>query len=103
MRKIKVIIKQPGKEPYTAWISDSLENLQRTVGGYIETVTLATDCVLIVNEEGRLLDLPYNCSICGLDLFGTVIVAGVNGDEFADCPECARELLFGGEKANVRG
>lgn len=103
MRKIKVVIKQPGKEAYTAWISDSLDNLQRTVGGYIETVTLATDCVLIVNEEGRLLGLPHNCNICGLELFGTVIVAGIDGDEFADCPEGARELLFGRRKAHVRG
>ncbi|MBS6476066.1 MAG: DUF3846 domain-containing protein, partial [Clostridiales bacterium] len=51
MNKIKVIIKRPDSKPYTTWISNSLENLQRTVGGYIETVTLATDCVLIVNEE----------------------------------------------------
>ncbi|MBS6476095.1 MAG: DUF3846 domain-containing protein, partial [Clostridiales bacterium] len=68
------------------------------VGGYIETVTLATDCVLIVNEEGRLLDLPYNCNICGLDLFGTVIVAGVDGDEFADCPKGVKEFIFGEKK-----
>lgn len=95
MKKIKVIVKRPDSKPYTTWISNSLENLQRTVDGYIETVTLATDCVLIVNEEGRLLGLPYNCNICGLDIFGTVIVAGVDGDEFADCLDGAKELIFG--------
>lgn len=55
--KIKVIIKRPGVKPYATNISDSLENLQRTVDGYIETVTLAENLVLICNEEGRIRKL----------------------------------------------
>lgn len=50
--KIKVIIKQPGRAPYVTNISNTLENLQKTVDGYIETVTLCSDLVIICNEEG---------------------------------------------------
>lgn len=86
MRKIKVIIKEPGKKPRGVNISCSLENLQKTVGGYIETVTLSSDCVIICNEEGRIKNLPYCCNVCGVDFVGTIIIAGVEGDEFSDIP-----------------
>lgn len=83
-RKVSVIIKRPGEKPYKTNISDSLKNLQNTVGGKIETVRLCADMAFIVNEGGRLLGLPYNCTVCGIELYGTVIVIGVNGDEFDD-------------------
>lgn len=66
------------------------------MGGYIEAVTLMSDCALIVNEEGRLIGLPYNCTIIDLDLVGPVLVVGIKGEEFADCPLPAMRLLFGG-------
>lgn len=84
--KIRVIIKDPGKKPRCVNISNTLENLQKTVGGYIETVTIASDMVIICNEEGRLLDLPYNCNVCGIDYVGTIIFCGVSEDEFCDVP-----------------
>lgn len=86
MNKIKVIIKRPGEMPEIQTIPNELEALQTIVGGYIEAVTLATDLVIICNEEGKLLDLPYNCDICGASFVGTIIFAGINGDEFADVP-----------------
>ena len=69
MRKIKVIIKEPGKKPRCVNISDTLENLQKTVDGYIETVSFATDFVVICDEEGRLKNKPYCCNICGVNFF----------------------------------
>lgn len=86
MKKIKVIVKRPDSVPYSTHISNSHENLQKTVGGYIETVTLASDCVVICNEEGMLKRFPYNCNICGVDFVGTIVIAGINGDEFSDIP-----------------
>jgi hypothetical protein len=76
------------------WISDSLENLQKTVGGYIETVTLDNGVVLICNEEGRIRDMPYNFTLRRIHgiipihnpIFGTVIACGAESDEFADIP-----------------
>ena len=85
-KKIKVIIKQPGRAPYSTYISNTLKNLQNTVRGYIETVTLAEDFVVICNEEGAIDDMPYNCTLCGVQLFGPLIFAGVKEDEFSDIP-----------------
>ena len=84
--KISVIIKQPGRVPYKTAISPSLKNLQATVGGYIEAVTLASDLVVICNEEGRFMGLPHNCEVCGVDFVGTIVFLGVSGEEFADIP-----------------
>lgn len=82
--KIKVIIKRPDeKYGHVTNISNTLENLQKTVGGYIETLTMP-GYTLIVNEEGIPLCMPFNCKVAGFNLFGTIIVAGVKGDEFAD-------------------
>ncbi len=86
--KIKVIIKQPGRAPYVTNISNTLENLQKTVDGYIETVTVCSDLVIICNEEGKLRGLPHNCKVCGLDFVGTIIFCGIDGDEFCDVPMC---------------
>ena len=59
--QILVIIKEPGKAPRVEPLFDNdLKAFQKAVGGYIETVTLATDLVIICNEEGRLKELPYN-------------------------------------------
>ena len=83
--KILVWIKEPHKKAHHVWISSSLHNLQKTVGGYIETLTLAQDMVIICNEEGRLAGLEHNCFICGHDFVGTIIIAGVKDEEFASC------------------
>ena len=86
--KIKVIIKEPGRYPRSVHISDTLENLQRTVGGYIETVTLASDLCVICDEEGRLKGKEHCCSLGGIDFCGTVILCGVDAEncEFCDIP-----------------
>ena len=85
--KIDCIIKRPD-EPYghkTA-VSDTLENLQRIVGGYIECVHVTEDLVIICNEEGKLLGLEPNMRF-GIDyLVGTIIVVGNDGDSFGDIP-----------------
>ena len=106
MKKISVLIKRPGVKAYHTYISNTLENLQKTVGGYIETVTPLNDLVLICNEEGRIKGLPYNFTMFGVDFFGTVIFAGVDGDEFCDVPfeyKDAKQMfprLFEGGKVN---
>lgn len=91
--KIKVIVKDPGKPARVVWISNTLENLQRTVGGYIETVTISTDVVIICNEEGKLLGLPHNCRLCGCDFVGTLIIVGIDKDEFCSLSDEIIRLL----------
>lgn len=70
-------------------IENELEALQRAVGGYIETVTIAEDCCLIVDEEGLLKGKPINhlASRLGRPLVGDVLVVGVEYDHFIDVPD----------------
>ena len=84
--RITVFIKQPGGELYEEKIPNTLETLQKIVEGYIETVTIANDCVIICNEEGKVKGLPENCRVCGVDFVGTIIFAGVEEDRFCDMP-----------------
>lgn len=93
---IKVLVKHPGHPAFFCHTANTLEAFQGLVGGYIETVTLAEDMVLICNEEGFLCGLPDNCEICGMRLVGTIVLSGVDGEEFADVPmdmEAARQLF----------
>ena len=91
MSKIKAIIKRPDeKYGHIANISNTLENLQKTVGGKIETVYLGRGLILIVNEEGKLMNLEPNFRT-GRGFFadtivGTAIVVGANGEHFGDVP-----------------
>ena len=94
---MKVLIKEPGKPWVTAEVENTLEALQSAVGGYIETLTIAADepLVLIMDEEGRLNDKPYNMTIGGVDLVGTLLLCGKDGDEFVDVPDwVARGLAY---------
>ena len=86
MGMISALVKRPGEAPRHVNVSNSLQALQKNVGGYIETVTVAEDMVIICNEEGRLLGLPYNCTICGVDFVGPILMVGTEGEEFADLP-----------------
>ncbi|MEE0119889.1 MAG: DUF3846 domain-containing protein, partial [Agathobaculum butyriciproducens] len=56
---MKAIRKEPGCAPELIDIYNTLKALQTEVGGYIETVTIASDAVVICNEEGALLGMPY--------------------------------------------
>lgn len=91
---MKAIIKEPGKKPRITEIENNLAALQEAVGGYIETVTLAKDCCIICNEEGRLQGLPYNLTFGGISFVGTVLFVGVVGDEFADLGERKRNFFM---------
>lgn len=86
MTFISALVKRPGEPPRHVNVSNSLEALQKNVGGYIEAVTIATDLVIICNEEGLLRGLPYNCRVCGVDFVGTILMVGRDGEEFADLP-----------------
>ena len=90
MSKISVLIKEPGGKPRHVNIENTLKNLQRTVGGYIETVSLTSSfgkhLVIICNEEGKLLGLEPNVMLFGELFVGTIIIAGVKDDEFCDLP-----------------
>lgn len=84
---MKALIKNPGEESFREIIiPNNLRLLQQLVGGYIETVTLATDTCVICNEEGRIMGMQPNCNYCGIDFVGPILIVGTNGDDFCDVP-----------------
>ena len=73
--KIKVIIKRPDeKAGHVTNISASLKNLQKTVEGYIQTVTVGQDpkVIMICNEEGKIQKLQKNFKMGG-EIFFDII------------------------------
>lgn len=89
MEKIKVLIVEPNHVPETAEIDNSLESLQKIVGGLIEALYPYEDAVaLIVNEEGKLLGLPLNRWMRDEEgviydvIAGTFLVVGLTEDNF---------------------
>ena len=83
---IRVYVIKPGQDPYQSIMKNELAAFQEAVGGYIEVVTLANDCAIICDEEGLLKDYPLNCEICGHWFFGTIVIVGIDGEEFTDAP-----------------
>ena len=89
--KVRCIIKRPDeKYGHVTNISTSLKNLQKIVGGFIQTVTLTDNTVIICNEEGKINGLEPNF-IIGTAPFqdvivGEAIVIGTDGEDFCDLP-----------------
>lgn len=81
-KEMRVLVKEPGKAAELREIPNTLEALQGIVGGYIETVWLSDNSVLVCNEEGKLQGLPVNFRIFGDVIVGTALFAGVSGEEF---------------------
>lgn len=90
--KVRCIIKRPDERyGHVTNISTSLKNLQKTVGGDIERVTLVPGhSVILCNEEGKIRGLPHNIFFRGYPFFdnivGDLIVIGVDeeAEDFTD-------------------
>ena len=93
MEKIKEIIKRPDeKKGHVTFVSNTLENLQRNVGGNIEVFRFASDCAVICNEDGKMLGLESNCVCVGELFVGDILIVGIDGSEFCDVPESVLEM-----------
>jgi hypothetical protein len=86
---MKVIIKKPGQLGYEKDIPNTLEALQAEVDGNIEVITMNSRLLAIVNEEGRLMNLPEN--VC--KLVGNIVFCGKDGEEFGDIDSESADLL----------
>lgn len=103
--KTRVIIKRPDEDyGHLTNISFSMDNLQKTVGGPIEVVNIGNSLLgeplrMIINEEGKLRNLPFNFMLPQYGgwtrdfIVGTVIVCGMNeaGDNFGNIPITFKE------------
>ena len=89
---MKVAIVPELSDVYFRHIPNTLEALQAEVGGYIETVRLTKELLLIINEEGPLMDMPENQHLKGI--VGPAVIVhnragdpefhGLSDDEIAD-------------------
>lgn len=92
---MKVLVLEPMKHPYVKEIDGSLSSFQELIGGYLEAVYFSPDqpVVMILNEEGKLRELPMNRSLRDnngniLDIIhGTAFIAGTDGEELCSMPE----------------
>ena len=82
---MRVIIKEPNEDARIEDIENTLDELQRIVGGYIEVIPLTFDDIIICNEEGKLKDLPHNFNMpVHGSIVGTVIICSDDGEDFTD-------------------
>lgn len=75
---------EPDLTPYEKSIN-GLHEMQNTVGGLIQAIYPFEDQVAVVcNEEGLLLNLPFNRSMEGGygGVFGTFFVCGLGQEDF---------------------
>lgn len=102
--KLTVLLIEPGCYPKTIEIEPGLKALQRAVGGWVETVYPWEDkAAIIVNEEGKLEQLPLNRALRTNEgeiydiTAGNMLIVGLGIDNFASLtPEQLRhyEALF---------
>lgn len=95
MGNIRAIVKRADEQyGHVTRISNTLSNLQTQVGGYIECVTDPDGrFVILCDEEGRMKDKPYNCTVdfgphrYRVSFVGDIIAVGMGEEDFADLPE----------------
>lgn len=82
-----VLLIQPGEKSALAEISETLETMQKIVGGYIQVLYPFDDPIaLVCNEEGKLLGLSLNRGLrdgCGQiydAIAGTFFLCGAPPD-----------------------
>ena len=86
VKRITVLVVEPGKEPYTKEIGDDWQAFQAEVGGIFQVVYPDHNPVgLVCNDEGKMLGLPLNRGLrddAG-DLYdiiaGTFFLVGLGG------------------------
>lgn len=100
---IDVLILEPNKQPYTKTIANDLKSCQEIVGGYIEAVTLKDGSIMIVNEDGKIMGLPFcrDLNVIGHNDFivGNAFICNGNDEgDFTSLEESQIELytkIFG--------
>lgn len=84
--KIKVLYKQPGKTMCRKTVPNTLKACQELVDGFIETIRISPDLVLVCNEEGKLRGLEPNPFPRMHDLVGSWFICGTYRGEFTSVP-----------------
>lgn len=93
MGAIRVLKVEPNKLPEVVDLQNDLDSLQKAVSigadyqGLIELIHAERGVMFMLNEEGKLIDLPVN-RIVGRDVFcGVFYVVGDDGENITSLPE----------------
>lgn len=91
---IDVLIVEPNKLPYEKKIKNDLKTYQDIVDGMIETTGIIGDreILIVCNDEGKNLNMPYNRDIGHDTIAGTFIIVG-NDYENADFKSLTKEQI----------
>jgi hypothetical protein len=79
-QSIKVLRVQPHCIPDVIELGNDLRSLQKAVGGHIEIVGLESGAALLLNEEGKLLQMEPNRRFGRDILVGVFYVVGSDSD-----------------------
>ena len=95
---ITVLRVEPGKAPELVEIEDSLESLQKEVGGYIEGVYPWDEPVAIIcDEEAKLTGKELNRALRDEDghiydiVAGTFLIVGLGAEDFISIGDYAEK------------
>lgn len=93
-KEILVVVKQPGKEPVSKTIPNTLEAYQKEVEGYIECVCFR-GYTMVCNEEGKITGLEPNFGFGDDVIMGNVIFTRSNSEgEFVSLNEQDVKKVF---------
>lgn len=95
---IKILVKRVKEKPEVVKVENALSPLQDLVKGYLETVQLNRDIIMVVNEEGKLLDLENNFHVISqqriLDtVVGNAFFVSSEGAEFTSLSDKQIETI----------
>lgn len=73
--EILIVVVEPHKMPYKKIIPNTLEAMKEIVEGWIENVFIGKTekgarVGIVINEEGKLIGLPFNRQVIGRNLMG---------------------------------
>lgn len=86
MKGSLVVCAEPNLPAYVTRLRSDLKSLQRAVSDHREPSLIEyaylgynDDCYILCNEEGKLIGLPFNRSLCGQNFVGTIYVLTDDG------------------------
>lgn len=96
---LRVLYFAPGRGPEERTVANTLPALQALVDGYLEPVRFPGGLVLLVNEEGKLRNLPGNRTVDRIGfVYGAFFFVRTRGAEFASLSDAdvtaAKDLVW---------
>lgn len=80
---LRVVYVEPNRPAYETEICSDLHSQQKAVGGLIELVNMGYRCLLVCNEEGKLMGMEGNRRLGnGSVIAGPFFIVGDGGEDF---------------------